>query len=187
MNSFFILIFLYLCYTSQSISNDNPLIESTLYIKLGEEMFSVKLYDNHIRGELLSLLPLRVNPLKENEFISLLLPLEIRMEKEFSTVGQNSLIEAEKGDIILFKRKELIIIDKEIILDNNNNEYIKLGKTENTDNLYNSINFNKQTIYLWNAFNYEDFNVNIKPHEHYINVMNYITYKIVTLICYLYL
>ena len=86
-------------------------------------MFSVKLYDNHIRGELISLLPLRVNPLKENEFISLLLPLEIRMEKEFSTVGHNSLIEAEKGDIVLFKRKELIIIDKEIILDNNNNEY----------------------------------------------------------------
>ena len=113
MNSFFILIFLYLCYSSQSISIDNSLIESTLYIKLGEEMFSVKLYDNHIRGELISLLPLRVNPLKENEFISLLLPLEIRMEKEFSTVGHNSLIEAEKGDIVLFKRKELIIIDKE--------------------------------------------------------------------------
>ena len=187
MNSFFILIFLYLCYSSQSISIDNSLIESTLYIKLGEEMFSVKLYDNHIRGELISLLPLRVIPLKENEFISLLLPLEIRTEKEFSTVGHNSLIEAEKGDIVLFKRKELIIIDKEIILDNNNNEYIKLGKTENADDLYNSINFNTQTIYLWNAFNYEDFNVNIKPHEHYINVMNYITYKIVTLICYLYL
>ena len=186
MNSFFILIFLHLCYTSQSISNDKP-IESILYIKLGEEIFSVNLYDNHITYQLLGILPLRVNPIKENEFISLLLPSEIRMEKEFSTVGQNSLIEAEKGDIVLYKRKELIIIDKEIILDNINNEYIKLGKTENTDNLYNSINFNKQTIYLWNAFNYEDFNVNIKPHEHYINVMDYITYKIVTLICYLYL
>ena len=39
-------------------------------------MFTVKLYDNHIRGELISLLPLRVNPLKEND--RLLTPPETR-------------------------------------------------------------------------------------------------------------
>ena len=190
MNSFFILIFLYLCYLSQSNTNDNPFNESILYIRLGEEMFSVNLYDSPIRRELISILPLRVNPLKKNEFIYLMLRSEIRIEKEFEANGQNSIIEAEKGDIILYKKKELIIINQNIILDNNNNEYIKLGKTENTEDLYNSINFNnfnKQSIYLWNSFNYENFKENIKPHEHYNNVMNYITYKIVTLICYLYL
>ena len=68
----------------------------------------------------------------------------------------------------------------------NNNEYIKLGKTEFTDELYNAIKFNKP-VYLWNSFDYINYNENIKPHEHYINIMNFITYKIVTVICYLYL
>ena len=81
---------------------------------------------------------------------------EIEIEKEFSTVGQNSLITAEKGDIVLFKRKELIIINKRITLDNNN-EYIKLGKIENIDDLYSSIKLNKQSIYLWNRYNYAIF------------------------------
>ena len=186
MNSFFILFFLYLCSLSQQVSNYNPIKQSNLYIKLGGEMFSVKLYDSPISGELLNLLPLRVDTLNKNEFISLLLSSEIEIEKEFSTVGKNSLIAAEKGDIVLFKRKELIMINKRVTLDNNN-EYIKLGKIENIDDLYSSIKLNKQSIYLWNSFNYANFNENIKPHEHYINVMNYKTYKIVTLICYLYL
>ena len=55
MNSFYFLIFLGLCSSSLSIS-ENPSSESILYIRLGEEMFSVNLYDSPIRRELISLL-----------------------------------------------------------------------------------------------------------------------------------
>ena len=153
-------------------------------------MFSVNLYDSPIRRELISLLPLKSNPINKNEFIHLPLSLEIEedieIENEDSVVGSNSVIEAEKGDIILFQKKELIVINKKIIVDNNNNEYIKLGKTDFADDLYSAIKFNKP-VYLWNSFDYINYNENIKPHEHYINIMNFITYKILTVICYLYL
>ena len=188
MNSFYFLIFLGLCSSSLSIS-ENPSSESILYIRLGEEMFSVNLYDSPIRRELISLLPLQSNPINKKEFIHFPLTLEIEedieIEIENSAVGGNSVIELEKGDVVLFQKKELIVINKKIILDNNN-EYIKLGKTEFTDELYNAIKFNKP-VYLWNSFDYINYNENIKPHEHYINIMNFITYKIVTVICYLYL
>ena len=45
MNSFYFLIFLGLCSSSLSIS-ENPSSESILYIRFGEEMFSVNLYDS---------------------------------------------------------------------------------------------------------------------------------------------
>ena len=184
MNSIFISIFLYLCSLSFIVSIDNSLSESVMHIRLGEEIFSINLYENSLRKELVNLLPLKSIPIEKNKFIYLPLSLEIENENPFST-EENSEIQADEGDILIFQRKELIIINKKINFDNKKGEYIKIGKTESTNELYNKIKFNKP-VYLWNSFNYMNYNEKIKPHEYYTSIMYYITWKIVTVICFLF-
>ena len=99
---------------------------------------------------------------------------------------EQNIIEAEEGDILLYQKKELIIINKRINFDNTNSEYIKIGKTENTNELYDSIKFNKP-VYLWNSFNFKNYNEKIKPHEYYSIMMYFLTWKILTVICFLFL
>ena len=184
MNSIFISIFLYLCSLTFIVSIDNSLNETAVHIRLGEEIFSITLNENPLGIELVYLLPLKSIPTEKNKFIYLPLSLEVENENTFWS-EQNSEIEADGGDIVIFQRKELIIVNRKITFDNTNGEYIKIGKTESTNELYDKIKFNKP-VYLWNSFNYKNYNENIKPHEHYTLIMYYITLKIVTVMCFLF-
>ena len=184
MNSFFISFFLYLCSLSQIISVDNSLSESVIYIRLGEEMFLINLYDNPIRKEIISLMPLKSIPVEKQDFKYL--PLSLEIEEDSSMLNQDPIIKAEIGDIFLFQRKELIIVNRNTEFENFNGEYIKLGKTEYINELYDSMKHNKP-VYLWNSFNYANYNEKIKPHEYYMSIMNFITWKILTVICFLFL
>ena len=184
MNSFFISLFLYLCSLYSIASIDNSLSESVMYIRLGEEMFLINLYDNPIRKEIISLMPLKSIPVEKDSFKYL--PLSLEIEEDNSLLNQDLVIKAEVGDIFLFQRKELMIINKKTEFDNINGDYIKLGKTEYTNELYDLMNHNKP-VYLWNSYNYANYNEKIKPHEYYMSIMNFITYKILTVICFLFL
>ena len=133
MNSFFISLFLYLCSLYSIASIDTSLSESIMYIRLGEEMFLINLYDNPIRKEIISLMPLKSIPVEKDNFKYL--PLSLEIEEDSSLLNQDSVIKAEIGDIFLFQRKELIIVNKKTDFDNLNGDYIKLGK-QNTQMSY---------------------------------------------------
>jgi len=121
-----------------------------MYIRLGEEMFLINLFDNPIRKEIISLMPLKSIPVEKNNFKYL--PLSLEIEEDSSILNQDPVIKADVGDIFLYQRKELIIINRKTEFENFNGEYIKLGKTEYTNELYDSIKHNKP-VYLWNSFN----------------------------------
>ena len=110
----------------------------------------------------------------------------MEIEEDSSMLNQDPVIKADVGDIFLYQRKELIIINRKTEFENFNGEYIKLGKTEYTNELYDSIKHNKP-VYLWNSFNYANYNEKIKPHEYYMSIMNFLTWKILTVICFLFL
>ena len=112
--------------------------------------------------------------------------LSSEIEEEDSFNEPNLVIEADVGDVLLYKRKEIIVVNKKIKFDNLNGEYIKLGKTAFTNELYDTIKYNK-TVYFWNSFNYQNYNEKIKPHEYYMSIMNFLTWKIATIICFLFL
>ena len=78
MNSFYISLFL--CLLSSICSIDNSLSEGIMYIRLGEEMFLINLYDTPIRKEIISLMPLKSIPIDKNNFKYLPLSLEIEEE-----------------------------------------------------------------------------------------------------------
>ena len=183
MKSFLIFLFIYLCCLTTSISIDNSLSENAMYIRLGEAIFSINLYDIPLRKELLILFPIKTTPIEKDKFIYI--PLSSEIEEE-SLMQEQNIIEAEEGDILLYQKKELIIINKRINFCNTNSEYIKIGKTENTNELYDSIKFNKP-VYLWNSFNFKNYNEKIKPHEYYSIMMYFLTWKILTVICFLFL
>ena len=184
MNSFYILLFSYLYTLISSISIDNIPTEGIMYIKIGEKMFSLNIYDNPISKELISLLPIKSVPVDKNNMKYFSLGLEI--EEEDSLDEKDLIIKADAGDVLLYKKKEIIIVNRKINFDNYNGEYIKLGYTKFTNELHDTLKYNKP-VYLWNSFNYQNYNEKIKPHEYYMSIMNFLTWKIVTIFCFLFL
>ena len=185
MNTFYISFFLYLSIISSIISLDNQSSENVMYIRSGEKIFSINLYETPIKKEIISLMPLKSIPVEKNKFKYL--PLSLEIEKDNSMMSQDDeVIQADIGDVFLFKRKEIIIVNKKTEFENFNGEYIKLGKTEFTNELYDIMKYNK-TVYLWNSYNYANYNEKIKPNEHYMSIMNFLTWKILTVICFLFL
>ena len=68
MNSFYISFFLYLCVLSLVYSKENSSSDNTMYIRLGEKIFSINLYENPIKKEIISLMPLKSIPVEKNNF-----------------------------------------------------------------------------------------------------------------------
>ena len=74
-----------------------------MYIKIGEKMFSLNIYDNPISKELISLLPIKSVPVDKNNMKYFSLGLEI--EEEDSLDEKYLIIKADAGDVLLYKRK----------------------------------------------------------------------------------
>ena len=111
--------------------------------------------------------------------------LKLKMQIETTLIPSiESSIKCLKGDILLYQGKELVIINKSTILENDKGDYIKIGNCENCDELSNKIEKNK-TILLWNSLNYENNEGKVKPYGNYNSVLNYFTWKIFTFFCFL--
>ena len=68
MKFFSLLIFSYFYVLISSLSLEaNEINESVLYIRIGENIFLTHLYENPIRKELISLLPLKSIPIEKND------------------------------------------------------------------------------------------------------------------------
>ena len=95
-------------------------------------------------------------------------------------------VKAKKGDLFLFQEKKIILINEDNEITDTNGDYIKLGETRESDNLFNALTKNKtKKIFLWNSLNYENNLGKVKPYTYNIRIMNYFTWKIFTFFCFL--
>ena len=152
-----------------------------IYISISNNIFLMNLVQNSITEELISILPLKTKLIGENSFQA---SISLTTELEIPNVLGNSAIEGNKGDVILFKGKELIILKENYIISNGNNDYTKIGYIEDVEKLLNLIEKKKKFI-LWNSLNYENNSRKVKPYGYYTSLMNFLTWKIFTFICFI--
>ena len=180
MNVYLILmLFSILCFNQ--VKPITVLETDKIYITISNNIFLINLIQNSITEELISILPLKTKFIGENSFQK---TISLSTKLEIPNILSNHTIEGNKGDIILFKGKELVILKGRNIINNNNNEYIKIGYIENVEKLLNLIE-KKKSIILWNSFNYENNIGKVKPYGYYTSLMNFLTWKIFTFICFI--
>ena len=174
--SFLILI------ASKTVSN--ILDTEKIYLAVGRDIFPVNLIQNEITEELITILPLKtkISNGTANEYSR---HISLKTQIDISIPIISGSINAQRGDIILYKGQELIILNEPALLNNiNDNDYIKIGETDNADKLFNNISMNK-SILIWNSLNYENQMEKVKPYGYYTSLMNFFTWKIFTFICFI--
>ena len=182
--SFFITFTLYYAVVTTSIQQS--LEEDKIFIIIGKDTFLVRLIENQITKELISVLPLKTYLLEEKQS-SKHLPLTIKIETENYDSIKLPSIEVYKGDLYLYKEKELVLFNETTTINNNNGEYVKLGFIEQVDVLFDVMKKYKKNILLWNTLDYANHKGKINPSTYYISIMNYFTLKVLTLFCFLFL
>ena len=177
------LLSLTLFLTVSAISIKSKIENDKLYILIGEEIFLINLTESSVTQELISVLPMKIK--LQNENISTKnLSLTIHIDISNLAYPPNIPTKGNKGDLMLFKGKELILLNEDINLSNENGDYLKIGYTKDIEDLFNSISKNKR-ILLWNTLNYENHLGKVKPYGYYTSIMNYFTWKIFTFFCFL--
>ena len=177
----FIFAFLYLI-TSKTATN--TLDTDKIYLAVGRDIFPVNLLQNEITEELITILPLKTKILNgtKNENSR---HISLKTQIDISVPIISDSINAQRGDIILYKGQELILLNEPALLNNiNDNDYIKIGEIDNADKLFNNISMNK-SILIWNSLNYENQKEKVKPYGYYTSLMNFFTWKIFTFICFI--
>ena len=168
--------------TKSKIASIN-LDTNKIYMVLDKEIFQVNLIQNEITEELITCLPLKIKLAEErtNQTIKYL-PLNTQIE--IPSLISSNLVKANKGDLILHKGNELIISSESSLFSNyNGNDYVKIGKISD-ENFFNSLSKNKSVL-LWNTLNYENQKEKVKPNAYYTSLMNFFTWKIFTIICFI--
>mgnify|MGYP006873167105 CR=1 FL=1 len=167
---------------SKTVTND--IDTNKIYISVGREVFPVNLLQNEITEELITILPLKtaITNGTTNENAR---HISLKTQIDAANIISSGFINAERGDIILYKGQELIILNEPVLFNSNNeNDFIKIGEIDNIDNLFNNISMNK-SIFLWNSLNYEHQKEKVKPYGYYTSLMNFFTWKIFTFICFI--
>ena len=182
MNANFYLLFLTLFYFVFSLAEKNLLEQDKMYIIITETAYMVNLKEDPITTEIISLFPLKAKIIEEDS-ISKHMLLNTRIDTDPT---ESSILHVNKGDLLLFNGKELILLNKSTTINGINGDYIKIGSiAENEkENVFNSISKNK-TIFLWNTLNYQNHQGKVKPYGFYNSLMNYFTWKIFTLLCFI--
>ena len=182
MNANFYLLFLNLFYLVTSLTEKNRIEQDKMYILISETAYMVNLKEDPITTELISLFPLKAKIIEEDSTSKHML-LNTRIDTD---PIESSTFQANKGDLLLFNGKELILLNESSTINDLNGEYIKIGSVSENEkeNLFNSISKNK-TIFLWNALNYQNHQGKVKPYGFYNSLMNYFTWKIFTLLCFI--
>ena len=166
-----------------SVSFEYMLKEDVMYIIIGEEIFPISLNESPITKELLSILPLKIRQI-QTDSTKIKMPLNANIEATSYYPSENNVTEANKGDIILYKGKEIIIFNESTNISSENGNYIIIGTCENSEELIKKIKKNK-TLLLWNTLNYENHKRKVKPYGNYNSIMNFFTWKIFTFFCFL--
>ena len=176
------LLYFALIYSVSSISIQNEQKDELMYILIDKEMFPIKLIDNPVSEELITILPLRSQLInKDISKIELSLNARIKTVTLFQTI--NSPIEVQKGDLLLYQGKKLILYNESTILNNNEGDFLKIGNCNSIDELSNKIGNNK-SIFLYSTLDSENYEGKINPYDKYNSIMNYFTWKIFTFFCF---
>ncbi len=183
MYSYIYILFFSLFYFINAKISNNILDNDKMYILIGEKTFLVNLLENDITQELISVMPLKTKLIGEK---SLTTKLELSTKIEITNMlfEQNEILEGKRGDIMLFKGKELIIFNDYLKINNHDGNYIKIGSIEQKEEFNNTV-LDKKKILLLNSLNYENHVGKIKPYGFYTSLMNYFTWKLFTLACFL--
>ena len=174
-----------------SITKLNSLDLDKMYIFFEEKIYQINLIESDITNELISILPLKTKIIKENKDMnnhrySIPLLEDIEVSNFIYEQEYNKYITIKKGDIFLFKGKYLILFDEDNSFIDENKEYIKIGQLNNVDELLNSVKIDNK-IFLWNTLNYQNQKEKVKPNIYYTSIMNYLTWKIFTVFCFIFL
>ena len=173
-----------------SISIKSSLDSDKMYIFYEEKIFKINLVESDVTNELISILPLKTKLIEENISINNIhkysIPLWADIEVSNFIVEHNKYLKVSKGDIILYKRKNLILFDEENFFFDENKDYIKIGKMENAEEFLKVIKKDNK-IFLWNTLNYQNQKEKVKPNVYYTSIMNYLTWKIFTVFCFIFL
>jgi len=185
MNSSIYMIYILLFYgiESKSFKSFNKILDyEKMYIIIGEKNFLINLIENEVTKEIINILPLKTK-IKEESLGAKHILFKTHMDSVDLISQKDTLIKANKGDLMLFKGKELILFNETSKL-SNNEDYIKIGNSEEAEELINCMKENR-TIYLWNSLNYNSQEGKVKPYGYYSSLFNYFTWKIFTFICFL--
>ena len=172
-----------------SISNSLDSDKMYIFLEEKEKTFEINLIENDITNELISILPLKTKLVEEeDEKHKYIIPLldEIETSNFIFEQEENKNIKAVKGDLLLFKKKELILFNEDKSFFDENNDYIKIGRLDDVDDFLNSVKKNNK-IFLWNELNYQNQKGKVKPNVYYTSIMNYLTWKIFTFFCFIFL
>jgi len=165
-----------------AISIKNSIDDDKLYILIGEETFLFNLIENPVTKELISVLPMKIKLLNEG-MSSKNMSLTFKIDTTNLISSEESQIKATKGDMILYQGKQIMLVNEEKTISNESGDYIKIGNTKDSENLFNSLTKSKR-ILLWNTLNYDNHMGKVKPYG-YFSLMNYFTWKIFTFFCFL--
>ena len=182
MNSNISIIYLLLLFGIDSKSFNKILDYEKMYIIIGEKNFLINLIENEVTKEIINILPLKTN-VNEGKLGSKHILFKTHIFSSDLISQKDILFKVNKGDLILYKGDELFLFNEtsNII---NNGDYIKIGRSEEAEELINCMKENK-TIYLWNSLNYNSQEEKFKPYGYYSSLFNYFTWKIFTFICFL--
>jgi len=183
MNSYLYILFFSLFYFTDSKTFNKILDNDKMYILIGEKVFLVNLLENAMTQELISVLPLKTRLLEDNS-ITKKFELTTMIETTNLVNEQDKIIQVKKGDLMLFKGKELVLFNEILKINNYEGDYIKIGSIKQVEELNSSIK-DKKRILLWNSLNYENHEGKIKPYGFYTSLMNYFTWKLFTFVCFL--
>lgn len=179
----FIILFSFIIYGASKTIN-NVLETDKIYLIMGKEIFLVNLIQNEVTEELITILPMKTK-FSEMNVNETMRHIPLTTQIELPIKYSSGLIKANKGDLILFKGKELILINESYIFNNTlDNDYIVIGNVENVDKLLNITSMNK-SIFIWNTLNYENQKGTVKPYGYYTSLMNFFTWKVFTFICFI--
>ena len=124
--TFLFLLFIILFYAVSSVSYEYILKEDVMYIIIGEEIFPISLNESPITKEFISILPLKIRQIQKDS-TKIKMPLSFNIETTSFYSSINNLTEANKGDIILYKGKEVIIFKEPTNLSKENGNFFLLG------------------------------------------------------------
>jgi hypothetical protein len=162
-----------------------------IFLEEKEKTFEINLIENDITNELISILPLKTKLVEDtlkinNHKYNIPLREDIEVSNFILDQDKNKYIKVTKGDLVLYKKRELILFDENDYFLDENKEYIRIGKLNDVNEFLNFIQKDKK-IFLWNALNYQNQKEKVKPNVYYTSILYYLTWKILTLFCFIFL
>lgn len=180
------LLFLLNLFDIFTFSFEKISIDEKLYILVDQNTYATTLNKNPVTMELINILPMKLKINKEKEVINgslKFIPLTSKIESFRNMQSSNNKL--FEGDVLIYNGTYLVLCGKNQTIENGN-YYIKIGNMDNMGELFSSFKNNKK-ITLWNSLNYDNHKSQVVPYDYYIRIINFLTWKSLTFVCFLFI